>query len=349
MSSRAGGLYGGLTFSTGTTVAAAAAPASPPPVEKEKAESETPTATTAPAATPQPAVVEDTGRATAGWSASLAFAPVRRAPAQRQKPAAARLPVGAALAASTSSAVVSATAVVFAPPALVEPVQEQEAGWGKKVKPPSMVLDEDVNGYKASHNKKKGGKGRGRKNRNNNAPSMNVWDPLEPYDILRPNDYGEFKVWKQKDRIDRRERLIEEKRLEARKRARASGGGGYSDSEGTGSDEDERPRKTGRYEVDHWSRADDEKRGLGAAPPPVALTGDEAYQRRLAMSAQRPPSPPPPAVPTYSAPRLDDDDDTDVIPGLSISAAPPQAETGDEAYLRRVAMASVTRPAPPPP
>jgi splicing factor 45 len=61
---------------------------------------------------------------------------------------------------------VSSTAVVFAPPALVETSKDlaPEPGWGKKVKPPSMVLDEDVNGYKA-HNKKKGagGKGKGRK------------------------------------------------------------------------------------------------------------------------------------------------------------------------------------------
>ncbi|KAJ6596814.1 hypothetical protein DFH09DRAFT_1243973 [Mycena vulgaris] len=287
MSSRAGGLYGGLTFSTGTTVPSPSSsiPQSSPVTAPTLVEPTLPAPHVAaePVALPQNVAGDSgpgaaSGKATAGWSASLAFAPVRRTAAQKSKPVAARLPVGAAL---TSTSALGGRLV------------HGHCGWGKKVKPPSMVLDEDVNGYKASHNKKKGaGKGRGRKNKN--APSISVWDPTEPYDPLRPNDYNEFKVWKQKDRIDRRERLVEEQRREARKRGRRDGS--YSDSDGTGSDDDERPKKTGRYEetIDHWSRAEDEKRGLGApAAPPVDLTGDEAFQRRLAMSAARPPPPPP--------------------------------------------------------
>ncbi|KAJ7685108.1 hypothetical protein DFH06DRAFT_1463219 [Mycena polygramma] len=348
MSSRAGGLYGGLTFSSGTTVPSV--PQDESPVEPAvhpppQAAAEEPVATT-----PQN-VGADSGpgaasaKATAGWSASLAFAPVRRSAAQKAKPAVPRLPVGAALTSIATPAIVSSTAVVFAPPALVEPPKDAvpEPGWGKKVKPPSMVLDEDVNGYKASHNKKKG---KGRKNRNA-APMIAVWDPTELYDPLRPNDYNEFKVWKQKDRIDRRERLAEERRREDRKRGRRSGS--YSDSENTGSEDDQRPQKTGRYEeVDRWSRTEEERRALTApAPPPANLTGDEAFQRRLALSAaKRPPSPPATQDFPSNAP-----DDEYAIPGLSLvsSAPPPPVESGDEAYLRRVAMASLSRPPPPPP
>lgn len=66
---------------------------------------------------------------------------------------------------------ISATAVIFAPPTLAEPLPSVDAtlestatGWGKKVKPPSMILDEDVNGFKGKRNQKKSGGGKkGRK------------------------------------------------------------------------------------------------------------------------------------------------------------------------------------------
>ena len=115
-----------------------------------------------------------------GWSAALAFAPTRRQ-VPKAKPPAARLPVGAAVTGvqGTAAPVVSlsSTAVVFAPPSLVDPnapkekdkapaeetTQPHGQGWGRKVKPPSMVLDEDVNGFqlrKGGGGKREGGGGK---------------------------------------------------------------------------------------------------------------------------------------------------------------------------------------------
>jgi hypothetical protein len=68
---------------------------------------------------------------------------------------------------------ISATAVVAAPPTLVDvyvpalpepnPVgpgsgSSHKSGWGKKVKPPSMVLDDDINGFRGNPKRKGGGK-----------------------------------------------------------------------------------------------------------------------------------------------------------------------------------------------
>ena len=115
------------------------------------------------------------------WSAALAFAPVRRT-ANKPKPIAPRLPAGASVLSSVAipasqAGTVSSTAVVFAPPSLIESNAEslavppdaqqektlstsnsatsQSQGWGRKVKPPSMILDEDVNGFKKSQQQRK--------------------------------------------------------------------------------------------------------------------------------------------------------------------------------------------------
>lgn len=223
---------------------------------------------------------------------------------------------------------------------------------------------------------------------------MNVWDPEEAYNPMRPNDYNEYKIWKRRDHEERAER----RRVEERKRARRSAS--FSDSYGSGS-EDERPRKAGawsrtecknftvtflfiagRFEERDARDDDYEKpRGLGsiavaAAAPPVNLTGDEAYQRRLAMSAgfraaaspapavevqvssvamtsapaalSVSPAPAPPVVfsRTVTAPSMGDDEEDD-IPGLSTLAVPTApTETGDDAYLRRLAL-SQAAPRPP--
>ncbi|KAF9246132.1 hypothetical protein BU15DRAFT_40243 [Melanogaster broomeanus] len=399
MSSRAGGLYGGIQFSSGATVnfssSSTPAPPLPAPVTAaptqitEKVQvSNAPSDTHEAHASTTKADEGGTtsvgsgsgsvaGKSTAGWSAALAFAPVRRAP-PKAKQAVPRLPPGAtAMPPSTATSgwtavpppipgtsvgSVSATAVVFAPPELVTPSNDRaeakdeantgwrkKEGWGKKVKPPSMVLDEDVNGFKTQQRRKGGGGGKkGKKNKS--VQPVVVWDPMEQYDPLKPNDYNEYKLWKQRDRIDRAAERVAE-----RKRAREAKDGG-SDQTDTES-EDER-RFDGHDAFDHWSRADDDRpRGLGAPEPPTAtvnrnMPGEDAYLRRMAMShgaaPPRPLSPPGSLTPAQEVSEPYDDNEDDVIPGLDMTshpdvtgpgaAAPVRAETGDEAYQRRLAM-----------
>ncbi|KII88981.1 hypothetical protein PLICRDRAFT_698121 [Plicaturopsis crispa FD-325 SS-3] len=361
MTSRAGGLYGGIQFSTGSTLSQPQATqqsqptAQPvPPVSIPDVPVQAPAAAAAPAASAS-ASANDQAKPTAGWSAALAFAPVRRAPPKSRPAGAPRLPVGAAISSpSVNSASVSATAVVFAPPEPAQPKEEpKEKGWGKKVKPPSMILDEDVNGFNSARNAGKGKKsGKGKNKKNKHIVPLNVWDPLEPYDPQRPNDYNEYKVWRQKDRIDRRERRWAEERDKKRGRGSSATGSDASEDE----EERERPRKTGRYEddsFDHWSRAADPPlahRSPSAIPPPAPvnrdLSGDDAFARRLAMSqaASVPPPPvlnvqPPSMPPPMPPPMEEEEDDPDAIPGLGAPPTSfPEPETGDEAYLRRVAL-----------
>lgn len=105
----------------------------------------------------------------------------------------------------------------------------------------------------------------------------------------------------------------------------------------------------GKYEdsFDHWSRADENLGGIGAAPAdpsPVHvdrnLTGDEAFQRRLALSSgvrHRSPLPYSVAESTNVS-----TDETAILTSALGSATPVPAprvlETGEEAYLRRLAM-----------
>lgn len=75
------------------------------------------------------------------------------------------------------------------------------------------------------------------------------------------------------------------------------------------------------------------------------MSGNEAYERRLAMSANMRAASPPAA--TINTTQIIDGED--FIPGLANTAVPPPTETGDEAYLRRVALsqAQAQRPVSP--
>lgn len=110
---------------------------------------------------------------------------------------------------------------------------------------------------------------------------------------------------------------------------------------------------------ERWSREDDEypPGGIGntsvtrPAPPDVHMSGEEAYQRRLAMSTNFKTASQ--TMPSTSAPIVADA----ACPAATGPPAPlARVETGEEAYLRRVAMSqgpppSLSKPAPlqPPP
>ncbi|KAH9977361.1 hypothetical protein BGW80DRAFT_1436000 [Lactifluus volemus] len=307
MSSRAGGLYGGIQFSSASPFLSSSQPESSPSVAPPQQELPPVSAQTPQSEPAQPA--DDTDTVTnEGWSASLVFAPVKRKPKAPtgKPPNSPHLPHF--LRANPTSG----------------PGSGHKSGWGKKVKPPSMVLDDDINGFRGN-TKRKGGGGGKKNKKNKNVQQLAVWDPSEPYDPSRPNDYNEYKVWKHREHEERLERLAKERRMEAQKRFRRSS----SRSDYTESDSDDaRPRKTGRYGSydDHWSHEDDERPRGGIGN--MHMTGEEAYQRRLAMSTTLQPT-------SQAAPSS-----TSAVEGTTMGPPAPhqRAETGEEAYLRRLAM-----------
>ncbi|KAF8515872.1 hypothetical protein JB92DRAFT_2912946 [Gautieria morchelliformis] len=192
-----------------------------------------------------------------------------------------------------------------------------------------MVLDEDVNGFRSKKSRSKRNEKKGKYKKNKNQPVV-VWDPVEQYDPRRPNDYYEYKTFKQKEREEERQRRAEQRRMEDRKRSRRDSS--YDSDSGSDEDEDDRhgrPRKAGRYD-DHWSRdqeSDEHTRSvtlqspppaLPSAPVDTAMTGEEAYLRRLAMSSKTRPAPPEATSIASSAP------------------VPEIADDGEAAYRKRV-------------
>ena len=157
---------------------------------------------------------------------------------------------------------------------------------------------------------------------------------METYNPARPNDYFEYKNWKRREAIERRERLAEERRVAERKRLR--GDKDYSDSEYTESEDEERPRKNGmratfgfmyfvllRHSLARWDEGDEQydyDAPSTTAPVDPSMTGDEAYARRLALSQGR----------TFQAASAAVEEPK--------PAPAPIAQSGEEAYLRRLAM-----------
>ncbi|GJJ12239.1 hypothetical protein Clacol_006480 [Clathrus columnatus] len=337
-SRKAGGLYGGIQFSSGAT-----APSTIPvddqhdPVELPNVIHQ-PTPRVSQADKPpvqdegnKDIVVEGGSKASAGWSAALAFAPVRR-PNNVKSKNTTRLPLGTA--ATTILSNISTTATVFAPPVSAHSAVSQEPelkpGWGKGIKPPPMIIEDDVNGFREKRNKRNEKKSKGKKA---SPPAsliylstVNVWDPSEQYDPHRPNDYYEYKTYRQKEREERIRREEEERHWRNRKRSRSYSDG---DSEELYSDE-ERPHKTGNFGsssnanmlINHLGRYDiieDNKErqfqnitvqeSLPSAPlaVPKDMTGEEAYLRRLAMSNMSRPDSLTTNIPSSESPKRTDD------------------------------------------
>ncbi|KAG9019595.1 hypothetical protein FRB90_000059 [Tulasnella sp. 427] len=322
----AGGLYGGLKFSNASTSSSSAPQ---PAASSSQAEVvDTPKPRTS---TEQPIVVEEIPKAAdkppqkgSEWSAALAFAPVRRLPAKKPTAPAARIPP---VAVALASASISSTAIISAPPILVNPTQpsstntfsernpsepaesksETSKGWGKKMKPPAMVLDDNVNGFRGAKGKVGGGKKKGKKAK----LQPNVWDPMEMYDPARPNDYAEFKAWKQREKMEAQVRRREEGAYSRRNRD-----SDYSDERSASEDEDGmhwRPKPTRNESPPPQSlREGPPSFARATSTASTAQSGEEAYLRRLAMS--NPNALPPPA-------------DPESMP-----------QTGDDTYARRAAM-----------
>ncbi|KAF8334343.1 uncharacterized protein EI90DRAFT_539829 [Cantharellus anzutake] len=249
------------------------------------------------------------------------------------------------------------------PSSTVTGVGSSNADWsGRKIKPPSMVLDDNVNGFrgpsaasrKSHHRQQRNKIGKGKKSKQN-AQAAPVWDPDEQYDPLKPNDFSELVAQRVRAREEERQAREDERRRQRdRKRSRRSSS--YSASDDGYSDDNkdwrDRPRKEGRYDdspPESWRTKEpapifSPPSSHSRLPPPD--DGEPAYLRRAAMSANAGfqassrLSPPPTSFEQTAS-------------NLVATPSAPVPQTGEEAYLRRLAMSqgamTMTPPPPPPP
>ncbi|ORY88792.1 hypothetical protein BCR35DRAFT_301125 [Leucosporidium creatinivorum] len=331
------------------------------PTESTPAASASPTASAS--ASPAPVEPSAADKSKPAWSAALRFAPVpRKKPAKppsssipsaftaafaaddgaatpppiqaprivgRAKPALSATPAaiprgrwGSAsstadpvpVATTSSASPVPTSAASPAPPAQAQPIRIGRT----LARPPPMTLDdeEDVNGFKQTSAGKRAEKrkahavGNGKgKGRKREDPALAFGDT--PYEPSRPCDYSAYKAHVQAVRTQRRL-----DREEQRRREKSSS---YeSDSEDDRRDDQEQSNKKPRFFAPP-SSYDDPPQASSAAPP-----------------AFTPAPPPPPPAEYTSADRGD-------------RSQAPREETGEEAYLRRLAMSSKpAAPAPPP-
>ncbi|KAK4703888.1 splicing factor 45, partial [Phenoliferia sp. Uapishka_3] len=338
-------LYGGISFD-GKVKADDAQPAQP---------ASTSTPSTPAAVTP----TADADKPKSTWSAALRFAPTIR---KRPTPSpASSIPLAfkSAFSSADDSASPSnlgprivgrakaalSTPTLSAPPSLLptpspalppapEPVFA--ARQGRILKPPSMTLDaDDVNGFRQSAAGKKASgaaakKGKGKKNAQkkedpNLAFTSVAYDPARPcdypYDFLSSSTPPSFRLgpdsitqsaYKLHVQVIRAQRR-NEREAELR-RARSASGSSYESSDGEASEkESDRPAN--------------KKSRFNFAPP-------SSYNNSPPPESAQPSAPPSPPAPTIlEAPN-------------PLSA--PKGETGEEAYLRRLAMSQGGRPAPAP-
>lgn len=152
-----------------------------------------------------------------------------------------------------------------------------------------------------------------------------VWDPFETYDPRHPNDYHEYKTWKRQEREERR--LGEFRKREDRKRPRESSASEYTSDEHS----------------DDGRRRDRKAREYGGA-----LLGPQAHCRPARFHS---PEREDEDMPRGLGARLPDQVPMEAVEGEAQDTRPaiPQPSTGEEAYLRRLAMSRGAAPPAPVP